>query len=146
MNKPTYQLEETTDGFWYEFNSENNGKIIRKAVAYYPTDSPEIYQLVFGDLNKDGSIDFFSVSNNNDMVKILSTVIDTLYQFFERNSTKIVIFRGSTDTRNRLYRAVITKLLVGVSHDFEVRGINADEEVESFRPNTDYFAYVINKK
>ncbi|MFN3848957.1 MAG: DUF6934 family protein [Spirosomataceae bacterium] len=146
MNKPTYQLEQTPDGFWYEFDSENNGRIIRKAVAYYPTDSSEIYQLVFGDLNEDGSINFFSVSNNNDMAKILSTVISTLSQFFERNPTKIVIFRGSTDTRTRLYRAVISKLLMQVSNDFEVRGINYDETIELFQPNTDYFAYVINKK
>lgn len=80
------------------------------------------------------------------MAKILSTVISTLSQFFERNPTKIVIFRGSTDTRTRLYRAVISKLLMQVSNDFEVRGINYDETIELFQPNTDYFAYVINKK
>ncbi|MEZ4900619.1 MAG: hypothetical protein R2822_02090 [Spirosomataceae bacterium] len=66
MNKPTYQLTESSDGYWYEFDSINNNKVIRKAIGFYESiyDSNAV-ELVFGDLIE-GKLDVVVVSDNKD--------------------------------------------------------------------------------
>ena len=141
MEKPIYNIESSSDRLLYEFESNSNHKIIKKAVVYLPIkQSPNLYELIFGDLQDDGTIDVQTVSNNQDIVLILNTVIKTLYHFFELYPSKTVIFTGSSASRNRLYRAVISKL---INEKFDIFGITFDDEIELFVANKNYFAFQI---
>lgn len=76
MEKPIYNIESSSNRLLYEFESNSNHKIIKKAVVYLPIkQDPNLYELIFGDLQDDGTIDVQTVSNNQDIVLILNTVI-----------------------------------------------------------------------
>ena len=148
MDKPIYTTETTPDGLRYFFESSNGEKIIQKAVIYLETKgAPDIHQLVFGDLQLDGSVDFLSVSDNKDMKNVLSTVVKTLALFFEKYPNKGVFFTGSTLSRTRLYRATISKFIETSELYYQVYGLLEEENhLEIFEKNHTYKAYLIQKK
>jgi hypothetical protein len=147
MEKPVYSIEMSSKGLWYEFESVSNEKTIKKVVCYYPfKENADLFELSFGDLQDDGTINVFAVSNNQDTTLILNTVIGTLDSFFELYPQKSVLFTGSSESRNRLYRAVISKALQLYSDKYQVLGISFDDEPELFLPNKNYFAFQISLK
>lgn len=147
MKKPTYLIETSEDGFQHNFESIGKDKIIKKSVRFYPFEgNPNIYELSFGDINDDGTIDVKTVSNNDDMIIVLNTVVQTIYRFFELNPNKSVAFMGSSLSRNRLYRVIIGKLYDESSDYFEILGWNYDGTIEEFIKNKDYFAFQISLK
>ena len=146
MEKPIYKLTESSDGFWYEFESISDDKIIRKAIGFYESvHDTNVVELVFGDLAND-SLDVKVVSDNKDFYTILNTVIISVYRFLELYPQKSVFFMGSTNARNRIYRAIIAKLYTETENDFDIFGITFENTIENFIPNKDYFAFQINKK
>lgn len=94
MEKPIYNIESSSDRLLYEFESNSDYKIIKKAVVYLPIkQDPNLYELIFGDLQDDGTIDVQTVSNNQDIVLILNTVIKTLYHFLNFTLQKLLFLR-----------------------------------------------------
>ena len=146
MDKPTYQLKESSDGYWYEFDSISNDKIIRKAIGYYESKHDKnAVELAFGDLNGE-KLDVTVVSDNKDFLTIINTVIVTVYRFLELYPEKNVSFMGSTNARNRIYRAIIAKLYDENDSEFDIYGLTYENELEKFVPNKDYFSFQIFKK
>ena len=146
MDKPTYQLKESSDGYWYEFDSISNDKNIRKAIGYYESKHDKnAVELAFGDLNGE-KLDVTVVSDNKDFLTIINTVIVTVYRFLELYPEKNVSFMGSTNTRNRIYRAIIAKLYDENDSEFDIYGLTYENELEKFVPNKDYFSFQIFKK
>lgn len=147
MEKPAYVVKSTPDALQHIFESINDEKIIKKIVAFVQVEeNPDLFQLVFGDLTSDGQIDVFSVSNNNDMKLVLTTVIGTLLTFFDKNPSKTVIFTGSTTARTRLYRAVISKHLKQSELFYDIKGILENGKSEHFESNHIYLGYLIKQK
>lgn len=146
MEKPTYPLRESPDGYWYEFDSISETKVIRKAVGYYESKfDTNVVELAFGDLI-DNKLNVTVVSDNKDFPIIINTVIVTIYRFLELYPQKTVSFMGSSHARNRVYRAIIAKIYDENNSDFEVFGITYNNETEKFIPNKDYFSFNISKK
>ncbi|MDZ7935468.1 MAG: hypothetical protein U5M51_11020 [Emticicia sp.] len=146
MDKPTYQLKESSDGYWYEFDSISDDKVIRKAIGYYESKHDKnAVELVFGDLKTD-KLDVTVVSDNKDFIVIINTVIVTVYRFLELYPEKSVSFMGSTSARNRIYRAIIAKLYDESDSEFDIYGLTYENELEKFVPNKDYFSFQIFKK
>lgn len=142
MDKPTYRLQSSTDSLQYVFESVSDEKKIKKAVAYIQSeDNSDLYQLIFGDLTKDGDIDILSVSNNADMKTVLATVVSTFFQFFEQYPNATVAFTGSTQSRTRLYRAVITGLIKETELYYQVLGIKENGYFEPFNNQEVYVGY-----
>jgi|GEM_PF-999935 len=147
MEKPTYPIESSENGYWYEFESVSDQKIIKKAVGFYPYRNDEaLVELVFGDMQPNGSLDVYQISNNNDMPIIIATVVQTIYRFLELYPDKIVTFIGSSASRNRLYRGIISKILMENSSEIEVLGLTFDNQLELFLSNKDYFSFLIKLK
>ena len=130
MEKPVYDLKHSADGYFYFFDSIGE-KAIKKAIGFTPFEgSPEIVELVFGDLTDNRTIDFLTVSNNQDLILVISTVIKSLKDFLERFPAKSIYFRGSSDARTRLYRAVIAKNLEANELYYEIFGILGNEKIK----------------
>lgn len=147
MDKPTYRLQSSADGLQYVFESVSDEKRIIKAVAYIQSeDNSDLYQLIFGDLAENGEIDVLSVSNNADMKIVLTTVVSTFLQFFELHPAATVAFTGSTSSRTRLYRAVITKFIKETELYFQVLGIKENGYFEPFDSQEVYVGYLITQK
>ncbi|MCB9310747.1 MAG: hypothetical protein H6567_11870 [Lewinellaceae bacterium] len=144
MGKEKYALQIDADKLSYEFISEGpKGKVLK--VVLYQHIVENIYNLAFGDsigLSKD--FDDFVRTNNNDTEKVLLTVASTLYLFFEKYDGTLVIAKGSTHSRTRLYRKYLSAFLEIIEADFELYG-ELDGKLERFKKGTDYNFFMINK-
>jgi hypothetical protein len=148
MEKPNYKITSSEDGLWNEFESISEEKIVKKAIGYYlfTENKVEFAELSFGDITESGAIDLKVVTDNKDFIFVIGTVITTLYRFFELYPQKTVVFTGSSSSRNRLYRAIISKLFEEGSKYFEILGITFEGETENFKKNKDYLAFQISIK
>lgn len=142
----SYNFERSPDSLRFEFDSLSSQKQIRKVIEYTPLpQNPNIYNLGFGDLKTDGTIDDLAVSNNNDMERILATVIQTIFVFFEARPKNTILFLGSTESRTRLYQIVIAKYINEIDDILQIRGIR-NGELELFVKGVNYEAFLIDKK
>lgn len=124
MNQPHYPFEVSTNRLSFVFESINNGRKITKAVEYVPFPFDKtIYNLAFGDINDKGELDDLSVSDNQDMEKVLATVIQTIFVFFRTYPDKTLFFTGSTNARTRLYRGAIGRVIDELQEDLLIEGI-----------------------
>jgi hypothetical protein len=145
MNQPYYNFEIFEDAFRFEFESTSSEKTITKAILFQKTNLLEYYNLTLADIQPDGSNDIFSKSNNGDLEKILSTVIQTILVFLVYYPFAKVVFTGSTPSRTRLYQIVLSKELDDVKEKFEVIGFT-EEKIETFQRNQSYLGFIISNK
>jgi hypothetical protein len=104
-----YPVTEDRKTLMFKFFSEGPKGTIEKRIIYYKTKIPKVYGLGFGDKAQSGSsIDDFIVTNNGDTKKVLATVASTLYTFTEWFPNASIVAKGSTRSRNRLYRMNIS--------------------------------------
>jgi len=110
----------------------------------------DVYNLAFGDLLPDGTIDDTSNSNNGDIVKVLATVISILKDFTAKNPKAYVFFTGSTGERVQLYRRILKSYYSMFSKDFKIMAyIRSDDtytQVE-FDPEikAEYEGFIVKK-
>ncbi len=146
MKIPCYNFESSPDGLRFEFDSISDRKKIRKVVEFTPLpQNPEIFNLGFGDMKTDGTIDDFIVSNNQDMEKVLATIIQIIFEFFKTRTGKIILILGSTASRSRLYQIVIAKNITEMNDILLVKGIR-NGEVEDFVSGVNYEGFLIKMK
>jgi hypothetical protein len=126
MNQESYSFRKEPDIFYYEFFSEGpNGKILKVVQFQQISATEDIYNLGFGDFNEQiGDIDDLSISNNLDTQKVLTTVAKTVVDFMQQHPKAIVMARGSTPSRTRLYQMGISQFWTEIEKMFEVRGFN----------------------
>lgn len=145
MQLPKYRYKTNESFLDYEFVSEGPKGRINKVVRYLQV-SDTVYNLGFGDLDEDtGDISDTIVTNNRDSLKVLATVASTLYDFFSRYPDVLVLVRGSTPSRTRLYRMGITRNWSEISAGFQVWGYVADKW-EPFTFRRSYEAFLVRPK
>jgi hypothetical protein len=105
-----------------------------------------VFNLVFGDLRADGTIDDNVVSDNKDRNKILKTVAMAVFDFTQRFPDRYVYFEGSTPARNRLYRMTITTNLEELSKTLSIWGIIQNNDFESFQKQGNYTGFLTKRK
>ena len=139
----------SSDKLEFQFESEGPKGKIKKVVQFAQTSNDDIYNLAFGNLNKDGSIDDETTNDNKDRNKILATVAATVYEFSAEYPDKIIFFCGTTAERTRLYRIALTVNLEELKKDFHIygvlKGMDSFERV-SFRKGVDYFGFMVKRK
>ena len=129
----------------YEFYSKGPKGMVKKIVRFTHI-SGDVYNLAFGDLDyKTGEISDTAVTDNNDSRKVLATVAATLHDFTLRYPEAIVLAKGSTYSRTRLYRMGITNHLSVINIDFEIFGLK-DEHWELFKAGENYDAFLTRRK
>lgn len=141
MNYPPYPFESLPDGLTYAFESRSNERTIQKYVIFTPINS-RCYNLALVDLEEDGQLSDTSISNNDDLERVLSTVIQIILTFFNHNPDCKLSFAGSTPERTRLYRIVINKYIDNFSSYLSVEGISPEQHRETFKPNRPYVSFV----
>src|SRR6185503_3375884 len=65
----------------YTFVSKGHRGAISKVVQFSPTSTDGIVNLSFGDLRSDGTIDDLANTNNHDIIKVMATIIEIVYDF-----------------------------------------------------------------
>ena len=142
MTQPYYEFE-SPDSLVYYFESTGTNRIIPKVVVYTPVaEGADIYYLGFGDIQEDGSVDDKAISNNQDIEKIMATVIQTILHFLETYPQKSVFFEGSTEARIRLYQIIISREYQSISKRFSIQGLT-ESGFEEYQKNKNYDGFLI---
>ena len=142
----SYTLE---DSQRYTFVSTGRTSII-KVVDFSPTGIDNVYNLGFGDLLPDGSFDANVKSNNGDILKVLSTVVQITRDFTAQLPGIEIFFIGSTAERTKLYARILKMYYSEFCKEFKIRGLIASNDSYKevpFEPQTafEYFAFLIKK-
>ncbi|GAA4448802.1 DUF6934 family protein [Rurimicrobium arvi] len=120
MNYPKYDLNVSSESDLYEFYSEGNNGVIRKLIAFSATQYSELYNLAFGDATDSDDVDDTVESKNGDRDKVLATVAASVYEYTSNYPNRNIFFGGSTPSRTRLYKMVITKNYDEIVSDFDI--------------------------
>lgn len=145
MTEKPYPFSLTRTEFRYEFVSVSQDKAVNKVVLFTQTDSPLIFNFALLDVLENGKMSNVSVTNNDDLRTVLATVIKIIEDFLNKNQDRFVVFRGSDDRRQRLYRIVIGRELELLQQSFQIWGV-VDNELTIFELNKEMDFYLIGKK
>lgn len=143
MNIEGYNFETDEERLFYIFESKSEFKSIIKIVAYIPL-SNKRYNLGFGDLIEN-KISDTEISNNGDGAKVLATVIQTMFLFFNKYSNCSVVIEGSTKRRTRIYNWLLDRYYDDLSQKFEIIGLK-NGETEKFQKFNSYDSFEIKLK
>ncbi len=95
MNKKGYNvIRKTTTR--YEFVSIGPKGQIKKRIEFTPLKKRNYYNIGFGDVLQNGQVSDTVYSNNQDIVKVLSTVIEVIKDFLKQHPSAKVFLTGST--------------------------------------------------
>ena len=144
MKEKFYPFRASEDYLFYYFESRSEERTIHKAVQFEKIGA-DIYNRAFGALDENREINDFCVSNNQDMNKVLATVVRTALTFFEAYPDRRVYFTGSSKARLRLYSAILAREFENWKPVFEVLGIQNGNPVP-FEQGVNYESFIINRK
>jgi hypothetical protein len=135
----------------YTFVSRGKRGAIIKLVEFTPTVVKNIFNLGFGDLQPDGSIDDTANSNNDDIVKVLASVIHIIQDFTTEYIDVKIIFTGSTSRRTTLYHRILKMYYQSFIKEFVITGlINSEKGLVEvpFEPrgSVKYLAFFVKRK
>jgi hypothetical protein len=142
MNKPFYEFQIGPNTRSFSFTSLGS-RLVEKRVIYAATSLPGFFNLALADVEKDGSLNFYSVSNNGDLEQIMATVAQTMLIFLQHRPDARVAFSGSTPARTRLYQIILAREQRAVAASLVISGVR-DSNLELFRPNRAYKGFVIS--
>jgi len=147
MNENSYRFEKGPQTFYYEFYSDGPNGRIKKVVQYQQVSmDEEVFNLGFGDVDiETGEVDDLSISNNQDTRKVLATIAKTVLAFMQEHPTAIIMAKGSTPARTRLYQMGIAQFWDEINEIVEVKGLT-NNEWQSFEKGINFEAFFIFKK
>lgn len=144
MNLSYYTFEKDQHHWGFYFKSVGHQTLTKK-VEFQPMPFNGFYNLALGDVDENGEIDIYSVSNNGDMHKVLATVIQIVAVFLAANPDTVIFVQGSTEERTRLYQIVIGRELQLFNDRFLIAGYNG-VAFEEFQRGRIYTAFAISLK
>jgi hypothetical protein len=148
MYQTIYEYSEV-HAFRYKFTSTGK-RNIDKVIEFTPTTTYNVYNLAFGDLLSNGGINDTANSNNGDIIKIFSTIIDVVQFFTTKNPSVIIYFCGSTPHRTLLYNRILKIYYQSFSEKFAIAGLIKTDNGEIYVPfdpksTHAYFAFLIQR-
>ena len=147
MDEPIYPLKNLSDSIVFQFESIGRNGTFLKEVTFTPiSNASNYYQLALFDVDKNDKRSVLSESKNQDMNKIMASVIKCMVVFWESNPFSSIVFSGSTPIRTRLYRIIINKLYDGINDKFEIMGFSEIHGLEKFNVNHEYIFFVTSIK
>jgi hypothetical protein len=147
MREETYQIRANSFEKVFEFTSEGPKGSIKKRIVYEDTNIEGIYNLAFGDV--DAETDDFDdkvISDNEDAVKVLATVAETVFIFLKTYPNAAIRARGSNFARTRLYRIGISNNLEEIINNFDIYGLLEGIGWVRYEKNKNYSAFLIKNK
>ena len=146
MKYDVYDAVKVTDDLSiFDFISVGRKGNIPKRIEFMPTEITGIYNLAFGDINQDGEIDDYSISNNGDRNKVLATVAYAVEVYLNKYPDRWIYFKGSTSERTRLYRMAIGINLEELTLKFRIYAEQKNGIVQ-FKRNTEALGILVKIK
>lgn len=146
MHLPAYSLLPNNDYTLFDFYSLGPKGSILKRIIYQATWVNNVFNLVLGDVDsKKNTIDDGIVSNNHDTQKVLTTIAQSIYFFYEKHPDAILMIQGNSKTRNRLYRMALSKYLPVILVDFEILCLINNQWI-SFHQTQQFSCMILKKR
>ena len=146
-HEPYTNLRAAEDFQVFEFESVGWHGTIRKRIAFMPTKMAGVYNLVFGDIGENGTLDIYATSDNGNRNRVLATVTKAVEIYTSRYPERWIYFSGSTRERTRLYRMAININLQELSEKFEIYAeVSGRNEFQAFNKNMPVEAFLIRRK
>ena len=125
MKKVPYKVERhrITE---YRFTSEGPKGEITKIVQIEPLAGENLYNIGFGDLTSEGHVDDKVESNNEDIVKVLATVIHIIQDFLAEKPEAKLFFTGSTTQRTEVYRLILVRYYPELSKTYSITALKKE--------------------
>jgi len=139
-------LDISTNATVFEFTSSGPKGEIRKIIQFTATKAHRVFNLAFGNIREDGSIDDVTTNDNKDRDKILATIASVVVEFTERYPDRYVFFTGSSAERTRLYRMALTINYEELSETFQIWGLRETDGFEPFVIRRNYAGFLIKRK
>ena len=146
MDEKHYPYEHLTSEVKYDFWSISSEKQVRKRVIFTASNYRKIYNLALVDVFDDDTVSDITETRNKDMRMVLVTVIRIVNEFLEEYPNKMVVFRGSDERRQRLYRLIISRELTAILKEFSIFGGINGLQTEPFKPDTPYEYFLIVRR
>lgn len=138
-------LEVAHDFSKFDFISQGPKGDIRKRIAFTPIGDTDTCNLAFGDVDEQGDIDDYVVSDNDDRDKILATIADFASVYLKIYPHRWLYFEGSTPVRTRLYRMAVGLHLEELTRKFDIYA-KLGESITPFKRNMTLTAFLVRKK
>jgi len=148
MKQDFYEYSRDEEGH-YRFTSRGKRTIV-KVVGFSSTRNECIFNMWFGDLLPDKTIDDTMISNNGDIRKVLATVVQITREFIFQQSGVTIVFKGNTDQRMILYQRILKRHYVEFSSEFLITGFISNDELheQAFDHTNDkeYWVFFVRRK
>ena len=144
MNEPFYDFIVLDEAHRFEFMSIGT-RCIQKAIIFYKTDYPDVVTLTLANVLENGTLDVFTISDNGDRNRILATVMQSITLFLNTHPAKTIAFTGSSPSRTRLYKIVISRELNILTRQYRIQGIGP-LGIEEFVSAHEYRHFLISLK
>ncbi len=128
---------------FYYFESEGIQGKIQKIVMFTPLKN-KYWNLGFGDL-QGYEINDSVVSNNHDIVKLISTVAKIAYEFSDKFPKRGIEITPVDEKRKNLYNHVFRRNYETISTNFYMIGIN-NSVAEAYSPKKNYEKFRLKRK
>ena len=139
----TYKLHEFEDATVFWFTSEGEKGSISKIILISPKEG-NVWNLGFGDF-REGEIHDSVISNNMDLRRVMSTVANAVYRFFDAHPNQTIFIQPIDTRRKTLYNLIFQKRGHEILPLFQVHGWIADRK-EPYNKDKIYDAFEITPK
>ena len=144
MINQAYAYRELIPQTHYYFESVGEkGKIV-KIVAFFPLED-NVWNLGFGDLQDDGSVDDLVTTNNEDARKVLQTVAKIAIDYLVQFPNRTLEIKPSDEKRKRLYNGVFQRYFSDIELIFNITGFLVTNK-ERYAPSIFYDKFRITIK
>jgi hypothetical protein len=127
----------------FTFKSISKEKTIVKVVQFSHVKG-NLYNLGLADYEK-GKLQFTELSNNQDMIRVLGTVVAIVWRFTEIYPEREVLIRGEK-RRMQLYNLIFRRRYMEIEKSFQIWGYTDNDEWESYDPQKSFEALKIRRK
>lgn len=134
----------------YKFLSIGVKGKLNKFIQFNPhSGNDQIYNLALGTIEKNGNVDYTSLSKNGDRDKILATIGAIAYIFSEYYPEKMIFLTGDTESKTRLYQMAINNAHDEILETFIIQGLKIIENKyyhSQFERGTNYDAFLFIRR
>jgi hypothetical protein len=104
----------------------------------------DVWNLGFGDRNS-GDWDDEVISNNGDLVRVVSTVAQAALQFSGRWPKRKILINPVDEKRKKLYNTIFKRHYHEIEQIFEITGMTA-QGVRSYKPDIFFHLFLLTRK
>ena len=131
----------------FEFISEGRNGKIKKRIVFAKTEMRGVYNIAFGNISANNTLDDETINDNGDRNKVLATVAQAVDRYTRRYPRRWIYFSGSTYARTRLYRMAISLNLDELTKIFEIYAeVNGQEEFVPFHKNMVIEGFLVRRR